>query len=114
MTKSWLLGAWIAASLGCATTQSRQATPSSSPSSSPPASRAAELDGLSCAQRIHVRNIVEEYQWVQFHYPKAKVTMQALSKCDQSPVDELYFDTPDGKKVVAFFDISSFFGRGAE
>ncbi|HEY4184392.1 MAG TPA: hypothetical protein VGP07_04950 [Polyangia bacterium] len=97
MTKCLLIV--VSALSGCATT--------SSPATSAPPS--SDKDGLSCEGRIKVDGIPAEYSWVATHYPGAKISMQALTKCGGSPTDELHFNTTDGRAVTAYFDISSFF-----
>jgi len=67
-------------------------------------------DGLSCAQRVKVAGIAEEYAWVRSHYPGAKVKMQSLSRCEGSPTDKLHATTTDDRELTFYFDISSFFG----
>ena len=85
--------------VGCATTAS----------TATPTSPNGEADGLSCERRVKVGAIPEEYAWVKEHYPGADVTMQSLSDCGGSPVDKLHLKTADGKTVITFFDISTFF-----
>jgi len=66
-------------------------------------------EGLSCERRVKVAAIPEEYAWVRSHYPGAKVKMQSLSRCDNSPTDKLHVTTTDDRELTFFFDISSFF-----
>ena len=85
--------------IGCATTSS----------TGPAAPARADGDGLSCARRVKVAAIPEEYAWVKAHYPGAKVNMQSLGQCDGAPADELHITTADGQRLTTYFDISSFF-----
>ena len=85
--------------IGCATT---------SPTSTS-AHQSSDGEGLSCERRVKVAAIAEEYAWVKEHYPGAKVNMQSLSRCGESPADKLHVTTADGREVTLHFDISSFF-----
>ena len=58
---------------------------------------------------MKVAAIPEDYAWVKEHYPGAKVDMQSLSRCGDSPTDELSVTTADGRHLTLHFDISSFF-----
>jgi hypothetical protein len=71
--------------------------------------RSSDGDGLTCERRVKVAAVPEEYAWVKEHYPGAKVNMQSLSRCGESPTDELQIRTADGREVTLHFDISSFF-----
>lgn len=82
--------------IGCATTSTT-------------GTRSSDGDGLTCERRVKVAAVPEEYAWVKEHYPGAKVNMQSLSRCGESPIDELQIRTADGRDVTLHFDISSFF-----
>jgi hypothetical protein len=85
--------------IGCATTSSTGGK----------SGQNGDADGLSCEQRVKMGGIPEEYAWVKEHYPGAKVNMQALGRCSGSPTDELHMTTADGRELIVYFDISSFF-----
>lgn len=85
-------------SAGCASTQQL-------------GSSVTERDGSRIEKAVMVNSIREEYQWVQQHYPGARVTSQALIKRKGRHYDELTFITPSGETKKAYFDISSFFGK---
>ena len=57
-------------------------------------------------------DVPAEYAWIEAHYPGSQMNMQSLSDCGGSPTDKLHIMTADGRKLVVFFDISSFFGKG--
>jgi hypothetical protein len=71
--------------------------------------QSSDGEGLSCERRVKVAAIPEEYAWVKEHYPGAKVNMQSLSRCGESPTDKLHVTTADGRALTLHFDISSFF-----
>jgi len=89
----------MATLVGCATT-------SSTGSRIAPSTNA---DGISCERRVKVSATPDEYAWVKAHYPGAKVKMQALIDCNGSPTDMLQITTSEGRNVMTYFDISSFF-----
>ena len=97
-----LLSHFLLGALACSTTSS----------TSKQSSSFAEPSGLSCETRVPVPGISAEYAWVRRHYPGAQVKMQALGNCAGAPADELYITTANGRQIILYFDISSFFGKG--
>lgn len=75
-------------------------------------SAAASRDGQTFEKAIVVNSIREEYNWLYSKYPGAKVQRQALIRDNGKPYDVLTFVTADGESKSAYFDISSFFGKG--
>ncbi len=85
--------------IGCATASSTGTS----------AHRSSDGEGLSCERRVKVGAVPEEYAWMKEHYPGAKMKMQSLSSCGDSPTDKLHITTADGRDLTLHFDISSFF-----
>jgi len=67
-------------------------------------------DGSSMEKAIIVNNISEEYAYVRKVCPECKLKKQVLTSRDKKYYDLLYF-TKDGKEVVYYFDINSFYGK---
>jgi uncharacterized protein YceK len=78
---------------------------------SPQQATSVERDGSSIEKAVIVNSIREEYQWVQKHFPGARVTRQALIERRGKHYDELTFITPSGETRKVYFDINSFFGK---
>lgn len=74
-------------------------------------------DGTSCAQAILVHAHSEmagaraEYDWIGARYPGYQREMQALTRCNDRPADQLRIRTADGHEAEIFFDISEYFGQ---
>ncbi|MDP9361596.1 MAG: hypothetical protein M3P29_09100 [Acidobacteriota bacterium] len=70
--------------------------------------------GLSCKSAIAVdatnerEGIARENAWIAENYPGAKKGSQALTSCNDKPVDQVDIETANGQKVSIFFDISKF------
>jgi hypothetical protein len=52
-----------------------------------------------------------EDTWIRRHYPGHRKVRQSLVSCDETMVDLIEIEGPNGERREVFFDISSFFGR---
>ena len=75
-------------------------------------SSTTERDGSTKEKAILVKSINAEYEWIKVNYPKSKVTRQALITDKKKNYDLLTFVTEAGETRKAYFDITSFFGKG--
>jgi hypothetical protein len=71
-----------------------------------------ERDGSAKEKAIFVKSIDAEYAWIKANYPNSKVTHQALIGDKSRYYDLLTFVTEAGETRKAYFDITSFFGKG--
>jgi hypothetical protein len=76
-------------------------------------------DGLGCERRVIIRGatnemagIAAEHQWLRAHYPGSRLKLQSLTRCGESPTDQMTILTRTGEELDIFFDISDFFGKG--
>ena len=115
-----------ALALACGGARQEPATPASE-AASPPEEAAADSgggisfqggDGLSCKTAIAIvgakgeaDGVASEYDWIQSHYPGAKLKQQSLTDCTGVAADQMAIVTAEGQDVVLFFDISRFFGK---
>jgi hypothetical protein len=52
-----------------------------------------------------------EYDYIRTHYPRSRVSSQALTTHRGKPYDIMNFTTADGKRHTLYFDISRYFGH---
>jgi hypothetical protein len=52
-----------------------------------------------------------EYDWIRKNHPDWNLEKQSALKASGKIYDKMDFQTPDGRSVTLFFDITDFFGK---
>lgn len=69
-------------------------------------------DGSSFNNAIVANSIAEEYEYVRKVCKDCQMVKQSLTFEKEVPYDILEFKNSNGDKVLYYFDISKFFGKG--
>lgn len=80
----------------------------------PGRARREGIVGGSFATAVPAESVHAERQWVERHYPGARVVAQALVRHEERPFDVLTVQLPSGELRDVHFDISAFYGRDEE